>query len=141
MIHRQVELKDGEDAKTITIRVKGTGNCSMETETTYNIIKAGGLTDLTKAKIAAKGSAMKPVGKQGYTGEKLEPPIDVYVKQGAAWTKVDEKFYSVSYINNIEPGTARIVVNGEGNNAVGSVSAKFSITKGDFSKIFSGNIK
>ena len=77
MIHRQVELKDGEDAKTITIRVKGTGNCSMETETTYNIIKAGSLTDLTKAKIAAKGSA----------------------------------------------------------------SAKFSITKGDFSKIFSGNIK
>ena len=87
--------------------------------------------NLVVEKIYGKGT-MKAVPKQLYTGEGIEPEVDVYVKVGKTWTKVDESLYTVSYVNNVELGTARILVNGDGEGAVGSRKGSFKITKWQF---------
>ena len=65
-----------------------------------------------------------------YNGCKaIEPKIRVMVKVNKVWTDVDPALYDVSYINNVNKGTAVILVNGKGAEAVGSKNVKFSITK------------
>ena len=51
------------------------------------------------------------------------------VKVNKVWTDVDPALYDVSYINNVNKGTATILVSGNGTDTMGSKSAKFSITK------------
>ena len=132
----KIKLDQNEKSREITVKITGKGNYSEESvEKTYTVkkIEAKSETiDLTKAKIYAKGTK-KAIPAQGYIGEPLEPEIDVYVKIGNTWQKVDESFYSVSYVNNIERGKAKIIVNGDGEKAVGSRVGTFSIKKWMFS--------
>ena len=55
------------------------------------------------------------------------------MKVDKAWTKVDESLYTVTYVNNVERGKAKILVNGDGEGAVGSRKAAFKIGKWKFS--------
>ena len=120
----------------ITVKITGKGNYADETfESGYSVkrvAKNSTVFDLTKAKIYAKGTK-KAVPKQGYLGEPIEPAVDVYVKVGSTWQLVDESLYEVHYINNIERGTAKIVVVGDGEKAVGNKKANFKIVKWQFS--------
>ncbi|MCR5331802.1 MAG: hypothetical protein K6E62_11555 [Lachnospiraceae bacterium] len=50
------------------------------------------------------------------------------VKVNKVWTDVDPALYNISYINNVNKGSAVILVNGNGTETVGSKNVKFSIT-------------
>ena len=132
----KIKFDANEEVHEITVKITGKGNYLGETlETGYTVKKLKAqmtAVDLTKAKIYAKGTK-KAVSNQLYTGEGLEPEIDVYVKIGKTWTKVDESLYTVTYVNNIERGKARILVNGDGEGAIGSKTGTFKIVKWQFS--------
>ena len=84
------------------------------------------MINLSKAKIVGKDTT-KGVKPQEYTGEYVAPEIDVLVRQGKTWVKVDPVNYTVTYINNINKGKAVIMITGCGSNAAGSKTAKFTI--------------
>lgn len=131
----KIKLAANEESRVITVKITGKGNYEAETfETTYTVKKlpAQSVVNLSKAKIYAKGTK-KAVPAQGYIGEPLEPEIDVYVKIGKTWTKVDESRYTVTYVNNIERGKAKILVNGDGEGAIGSKNSTFKIVRWKFS--------
>lgn len=129
----KIKLADNENEKTVTIVVKGKGNYSNDTVTgTYKVIRnKAGAINLNKAKIVAKAKGKKgkdvKVGKKEYTGSVIEPEIRVMVKNGKKWTDVDPAYYKVCYINNINKGTAVIMVNGNGTDAIGGKTAEFKI--------------
>ena len=127
----KIKLAANEESRVITVKITGKGNYEAETfEDNYTVKKvpAQSVVNLSKAKIYAKGTK-KAVPDQGYIGEPLEPEIDVYVKIGKTWTKVDESLYTVTYVNNIERGKAKILVNGDGEGAVGSRQGTFKIVR------------
>ena len=131
-----IKFAADEQYRWIDVKITGKGNYADETfESGYSVkrvAKNSTVFDLTKAKIYAKGTK-KAVPKQGYLGEPIEPAIDVYVKVGSTWQLVDESLYEVHYINNIERGTAKIVVVGNGEEAVGNKKANFKIVRWQFS--------
>lgn len=126
-----LEFAEGEESKIITIAATGKGNYTKTALGTYEVVKAKAETiDLTKAKIVAKdkvnGKDVK-VAKQEYTGYAIEPEIRVIVKVNKVWTDVDPSLYDISYINNVNKGSAVILVNGNGTETAGSKNVKFSI--------------
>ncbi len=123
-----------EDGKTITIAVTAKGNYSGTALGYYEVKKPSAeLIDLSKAKIVAKAKNAKgkdvKVGKQAYRGEVIEPEIRVLVKKDKkTWTEVDPGTYEVSYINNVLKGKATMLITGNGEETIGSKTAKFKIT-------------
>ncbi|MCR5604975.1 MAG: hypothetical protein K6G27_14920 [Lachnospiraceae bacterium] len=126
--------------------MKGKGNFA-ETPVTekaaYKIRKTTVTTkyDLPKAKIVDKDSNKKSVANKEYTGEAIEPPIDVYAKplSGGSEEKVDPSLYSVTYINNVEKGNAIILVTAKEDaekTIVGSKSIKFKIIARGLANLF-----
>ena len=137
----KLTLEEGAASKEITVKVRGKGNyLGDEITTTYRVIRMeNGMYNLSKAKIVAadqvKGKDVS-VGKQVYTGAEVKPDIRVLIKNGKNWTEVGSDSYSVEYVNNVNIGSATILVKGDGIAAVGSKSCKFSIGKRSFN-IFS----
>ena len=82
---------------------------------------------LASAKITESGNSKKSVPPQSYTGAALTPGFDVYVKEGREWKIVGPTFYTASYVNNVQKGTAVILVTGKGDKAAGSKKANFRI--------------
>ena len=129
----KLSLAEGENSKTVRIVVTGKGNYTNTTaEGTYEVVRRGaGSIDLTKAKIVAKDKKNGKdvsVAKQEYTGYEIEPEIRVMVKVNKKWVDVDPADYTVSYINNVNKGTATILLTGDGEKVVGSKTARFSIS-------------
>ncbi|MCR5502288.1 MAG: carbohydrate-binding domain-containing protein [Lachnospiraceae bacterium] len=127
---QKIEFADGETSRRIRVDVTGKGNYKAETVSRYYYVRKAGADqiDLSKAKIAAKGNKKKKaVGNQTYCAGEICPEVDVYVKVKKKWVLVDPASYSVSYVNNINKGTAVILVTGKGGAAVGSKTAKFKI--------------
>ena len=128
---------DGEEtSKTVTVAVTGTakGNYTGTALGYYEVTKpVADKINLSKAKIVAKAKNAKgkdvKVGKQEYTGEVIEPEIRVLVKKDKkTWIEVDPDTYEVSYINNVLKGKATILITGNGEETIGSRTAKFTIT-------------
>ncbi len=74
----KITFAEGEESRTITIKITAKGNYSGEAEGSYEIVKPKeGVMDLSKAKIVAKEKNAKgkdaKVGKQEYTGYAIEP--------------------------------------------------------------------
>ncbi len=67
------------------------------------------------------------VVRQEYTGFEIKPEIRVMTKVNRKWVDVDPSFYSVSYINNRNKGSATILVTGDGKNTIGSKTSKFGV--------------
>lgn len=62
---------------------------------------------------AALEFLVKPVASQTYTGEPIVPEVRIETK-GSGAVPVEGEDYTVSYENNINPGTARVVITGTG---------------------------
>lgn len=125
----KISLSEGQNEKTITVKATGKNNYRAEDSAafTYRVVKVtGDMINLSKTKIVGKDTDKK-VKDQEYTGEYVTPAIDVLIKQGSTWVKVDPSNYSVTYINNLNKGKATILISGKGTGAVGSKSANFSI--------------
>lgn len=127
-----VELTDGQNSQTVYVKIEGkeNGNYKGSLTAQYNVWKADGAIDLSKAKIQfAAGSRVT------YTGGEAEPAIKVMYKEGREWKTISAddigtsagKPVTVSYINNVNKGKATVMIQGGGGKFVGSKTASFSI--------------
>lgn len=125
----KISLSEGQNEKIITVKATGKNNYRAEDSAafTYRVVRVtGDMINLSKAKIVGKDTDKK-VKDQEYTGEYVTPEIDVLIKQGSTWVKVDPSNYTVTYINNLNKGKATILISGKGTGAAGSKSANFAI--------------
>ena len=105
-----VSYVDNVNAGTATIRVTGKGNYAGTKDVTFTIHKR----NLAQAKPEIKGESFT------YTGSQIRPAFEI---KGLA----DQKDYIYSYADNVNAGTARIVITGIGS-CEGQVIEYFTIS-------------
>ena len=99
---------------------------SKEVTITYT---EGNVTQIAKQKITVNPKALtanmvQPIASRPYTGSAIEPTVTVNVGNKTLTAGTD---YTVTYKDNTDVGTAKVIVTGKGN-YTGSVEAKFNIT-------------
>ena len=178
----EISDTDTNNFKPVYVEITGKGKNYTTGDTpltaSYNVRKmpeSANALDLSKAKVtvykgwsvdentdAATNKAMKS-NKMEYTGVAIEPGVMIEIKNGKETTtlypKDVEKLLkgqnpelTVQYVNNVNKGKATIVINGDGENYVGSKTVTFSITTknlkdteilknlfGDISRIIKGD--
>lgn len=111
------------DAGTGTVTLSGINNFAGTNTLEFAIVPKS----IGSGNAFATGFSMDKVEPQGYTGSEIRPTPQVYVTQSGVKTAlVYGEDYSFAYANNINNGTARIIVKGE-NNYTGSVTGTFEI--------------
>lgn len=119
-----VRYKDNTEIGTATVSVEGKGNYKGTIEKTFTI-KAKSLENVT----------VGSVDDYTFTGKSIEPEVSVYDESYDA-TLVKGKDYTVSYKNNVNAGTATIVIQGMGSYE-GTIEKTFDIKP---RKLYRGNI-
>lgn len=119
-----VRFKDNTEIGTATVSVEGKGNYKGTIEKTFTI-KAKSLENVT----------VGSVDDYTFTGKSIEPEVSVYDESYDA-TLVKGKDYTVSYKNNVNAGTATIVIQGMGSYE-GTIEKTFDIKP---RKLYRGNI-
>ncbi len=109
---------DNVNAGSAKITVTGRGAYSGDATGSFAIEAK----DLSGAKVA--------VNEQVYSGDELRPAATVTLD---GRTLADGTDYELSYANNVNPGTANVVVTGRGNYS-GSAKGTFSIVRPDLSR-------
>ncbi|MDE7133426.1 MAG: BspA family leucine-rich repeat surface protein [Lachnospiraceae bacterium] len=115
------------DKQTVYVKIEGKGNYEGTLTAAYNVYRlTEDVIDLSKAKINFVGG-----NRVAYTGESVEPEIEVMYKSGKEWKKVDADdigaYVKVTYINNLNKGKASVMINGNGGKYACSKTAVFSI--------------
>lgn len=111
-----LNLKQGQLLKGKSININGT---------TYTANSTGVITNYVENPQTDISSATITVEDQIYTGAELTP--DPVVKVGAT-TLINRTDYIVNYSNNINAGTATVIITGKGN-YIGNKTINFSIAK------------
>ena len=112
-----VTYTDNISAGTATVKVKGKGNFKGTLTETFTI---------KKIKLA---SAQLKSAKVKYTGKALKPAVTVTAKVGGQTITLKKgEDYTVTYKDNVEPGTATAVIKGKGNYS-GTITLTFTIKK------------
>ena len=102
---------------TATVTVKGKGNYTGTLTATFKINKL----KMSTATVTLSKTSMT------YTGKELKPKVTVKIKvDGKTVTLTKGTDYTVTYKNNIGPGTATVVIKGKGN-FTGTIKATFTI--------------
>ena len=99
--------------KVGTVTITGKGDYSGTIEKKFNITAK-----------ALTANMVQPIASQPYTGSAIEPTVTVNVGKKTLTAGTD---YTVTYKDNTNVGTAKVIVTGKGN-YTGSVEAKFNIT-------------
>ena len=107
-----VTYKDNTNVGTATATVTGTGNYTGSVETKFNITAK-----------ALTASMVWDIAAQTYTGSPIVPELTVKDGKTALSKGTD---YTVKYQNNLNAGTAKVIVTGKGNYS-DSVSKTFTI--------------
>lgn len=102
------------------VTVAGTGNYTGEVTKSFTISKA----QISSAAITYDA------GPYGYTGEEWKPEVAVSFNDAALTADTD---YTVSYENNINAGTAKIIITGIGDHFTGSTEKTFTINSAEIS--------
>ncbi len=110
----------GTEPGDYTVTVTGKGNYKGSVEKTFTI---------GKATIPADGITFD-VGPYGYTGEKWEPEVTVTFNGKKLTAGTD---YTVSYEDNINAGTAKVIITGTGDHFTGKTEKTFKIEKASLS--------
>lgn len=111
--------ENNTNAGTATVKVTMNSNAAYKGEATKTFtIKPKALTS----------SAIQEIGDQIYTGNPIEPTIIVKDGDSKTLEKGSDKDYTVSYTNNINPGTAKVTVVLRGN-YTGTLEKTFTIGK------------
>ena len=108
-----VTYKDNTNVGTAKVIVTGKGNYTGSVETKFNITAK-----------ALTANMVQPIASQSYTGSAIEPTVTVNVGKKTLTAGTD---YTVTYKDNTNVGTAKVIVTGKGN-YTGSVETKFNIT-------------
>ena len=128
-----VRYSNNVEVGTATATITGKGNYSSTKSTTFTIEKkpdgssgntdSGGSTEPTKTPISS--ATVSGVANQSYTGKALTPKPTVKVGSTTLREGTD---YTLSYKNNVNAGTASVIVTGKGN-YTGAVTKTFTIAK------------
>lgn len=106
------------NAGTATVVVFGLGNYCDTVSTSFQIVPRG---------ISEESIEVSPVPEQRYTGQGIEPSLEV-TDMLCGKTLEEGKDYELSYRDNVQPGTATVVVSGLGNYSL-SREVRFTIAK------------
>ena len=113
----ELSWRNNTDAGKAVVTVTGTGNLSGSVEKTFEI---------TPVPISSVTLGYKT---KAYTGSALKPSVTVQaVVDGSTVTLKEARDYSLQYKNNVNAGSASVVVTGKGNYS-GSKTESFTITK------------
>ena len=110
----------GTEPGSYPVTVAGTGNYTGTVTKSFEIAKA----DISSAEITYDA------GPYGYTGKEWKPEIAVSFNDAALTADTD---YTVSYENNINAGTAKIIITGIGDHFTGSTEKTFTINSAEIS--------
>ena len=110
----------GTEPGDYTVTVTGKGNYKGEVKKTFTI---------GKATIPADGINFD-AGPYGYTGSKWEPEVTVTFNGTPLTAGTD---YTVSYEDNINAGTAKVIITGIGDHFTGKTEKPFTIEKASLS--------
>ena len=110
----------GTEPGSYPVTVTGTGNYTGKVTKSFTISKA----QISSAAITYDA------GPYGYTGEEWKPEVAVSFNDAALTADTD---YTVSYENNINAGTAKIIITGIGDHFTGSTEKTFTINSAEIS--------
>ena len=110
----------GTEPGSYPVTVTGTGNYTGEVTKSFEIAKA----DISSAEITYDA------GPYGYTGKEWKPEVAVSFNSATLTAGND---YTVSYENNINAGTAKIIITGIGDHFTGSTEKTFTINSAEIS--------
>lgn len=110
----------GTEPGSYPVTVAGTGNYTGTVTKSFEIVKA----DISSAEITYDA------GPYGYTGKEWKPEVAVSFNDAALTADTD---YTVSYENNINAGTAKIIITGIGDHFTGSTEKTFTINSAEIS--------
>ena len=110
----------GTEPGSYPVTVAGTGNYTGEVTKSFTISKA----QISSAAITYDA------GPYGYTGEEWKPEVAVSFNDAALTADTD---YTVSYENNINAGTAKIIITGIGDHFTGLTEKTFTINSAEIS--------
>lgn len=115
-----LKISEADTGTAPTVVLKGAGNYSGNLEKTFRIYESGVNSFVTDS-----------IPAQEYAGEAVEPKPTVYAsanakKNGEALT--EGKDYKLSYENNVQAGTAKVIITGMGQYG-GTKSVNFTIQK------------
>lgn len=120
-----VSYKNNVNVGTATMVVKGIGNYAGSVTKTFKIT----VKDIAKCAISLAGTSY------AYTGKAITPAVTVQVSSKNAVKLKKGVDYTITYSNNIEPGTASVIIKAAGNNYTGSITKTYTITKANVSKL------
>lgn len=110
----------GTEPGSYPVTVAGTGNYTGTVTKSFEIAKA----DISSAAITYDA------GPYGYTGKEWKPEVTVSFNSATLTAGND---YTVSYENNINAGTAKIIITGIGDHFTGSTEKTFTINSAEIS--------
>lgn len=110
----------GTEPGSYPVTVTGTGNYTGTVTKSFEIAKA----DISSAAITYDA------GPYGYTGKEWKPEVAVSFNDAALTADTD---YTVSYENNINAGTAKIIITGIGDHFTGLTEKTFTINSAEIS--------
>ena len=110
----------GTEPGSYPVTVAGTGNYTGEVTKSFTISKA----QISSAAITYDA------GPYGYTGKEWKPEVAVSFNDAALTADTD---YTVSYENNINAGTAKIIITAIGDHFTGSTEKTFTINSAEIS--------
>ena len=113
-----LSFKDNINIGTASVVITGKNHLSGSRTVTFPIEKA----DISSTEIAVENAT--------FTGSAVKPPVTV--KLGNVALK-EGTHYTLSYKNNVNAGTAQVIVSGKGS-LEGAVTKDFTIAKADISK-------
>jgi hypothetical protein len=126
--NNKIDLSSSDSA-TITVKVTGKGNYSFTKEASYKVWKDNGAINLTSAKVTVVDENGAKFSKAEYTGQEITPNLIIASKKGTAITSEQfEKLKdTITYVNNVNAGTATVIINGNGTDFIGSKIVTFRI--------------
>lgn len=110
----------GTEPGSYPVTVAGTGNYTGTVTKSFEIAKA----DISSAEITYDA------GPYGYAGKEWKPEVAVSFNDAALTADTD---YTVSYENNINAGTAKIIITGIGDHFTGLTEKTFTINSAEIS--------
>lgn len=116
-----IEYLNNDSAGIATILCRGMGKYYGEIRTTFTIVDPSAPTPVSPSNIYGLNEEYE------WTGSPICPSIDVIVDGKQMYEGID---YTVSYLNNIDPGNGEIYIRGYGD-LDGAVSISFRIHKNE----------
>lgn len=107
-----VSYKNNTNAGTATVTIAGLGNYAGTVDKTFQI-----------AKVSINGASVSGIADKTYTGSAHGQNVSVSVSGKNLRANSD---YTISYSNNVNPGTATVTISGKGNYE-GSLQRSFTI--------------